>query len=276
MVTSDDYIPCAAVAIHSLKDNNPLANVKVLFAGNVSPDAIRSLARHLDIDPIRIELVEHPKPWVRRGTSNFRDNFTKWRVWQLDRLCQRVIYIDSDFVVSGRLDHLFDLPSDALFASPNYDSDGDLFNHNYFNAGFMVLTPSNQTFVEMINFAQSFDASTRKGDQPSLNAFWWDCWDSLDPFLHSVNGNVWKIEDRWPLSLPLAVHLTKDLNPCKDSFPFLFKPFPFDPSLNISHHSHPLEIWFHYLRSLLDQHPSMRSFLLLFPNMLSIIHLNSL
>lgn len=111
------------------------------------------------------------------ASAQFSEVWTKLRVWQLTE-CQRVVFLDADMLVLQNMDHLFSLPlekneiaaSHACRCNPNkvasYPASWQPENcyyswqergetppdtlDNYFNAGFIVLTPDEQIFGQLV------------------------------------------------------------------------------------------------------------------------------
>jgi len=91
--------------------------------------------------------------------------FTKLNVWNLVQF-DKVIYIDADAMLVDTVDELFDIPFDFA-AAP------DIFPPDKFNAGVLVLKPSEHTFRNMMQSLgelPSYDG----GDTGFLNAFFQD------------------------------------------------------------------------------------------------------
>ena len=66
---------------------------------------------------------------------------TKLRLWQMTQY-ERIMYLDADTVLTG--------PVDATFKSVRGFAAEKALHHTHFNAGVMLLTPSEQTFAELL------------------------------------------------------------------------------------------------------------------------------
>ena len=66
---------------------------------------------------------------------------TKLRLWQMTKY-ERIMYLDADTVLTG--------PVDATFKSVRGFAAEKALHHTHFNAGVMLLTPSEQTFAELL------------------------------------------------------------------------------------------------------------------------------
>ncbi|CAI9108520.1 OLC1v1008120C1 [Oldenlandia corymbosa var. corymbosa] len=90
-------------------------------------------------------------------------NYSKFRLWQLTDY-DKIIYIDSDLLVLRSIDSLFTMPE--ITARGNHAT--------LFNAGLMVIEPSNCTFQFLMDNIYEFD-SYSGGDQGFVNEIftWW-------------------------------------------------------------------------------------------------------
>ncbi len=66
---------------------------------------------------------------------------TKLRLWQLTQY-QRVLYLDADTILTGPVDSVFSSITTFAAEAPKY--------HTHFNAGVLLLTPSEATFNELL------------------------------------------------------------------------------------------------------------------------------
>lgn len=70
---------------------------------------------------------------------------TKLRLWQLTQY-QRVLYLDADTILTGPVDTVFSSISTFAAEAPKY--------HSHFNAGVLLLTPSEATFNELLELGR--------------------------------------------------------------------------------------------------------------------------
>ena len=100
------------------------------------------------------------------GRPDLHATLTKLHFWSL--AYSRVLYLDADTLLLANVDHLFDLPESVTFAAAP-----ELGFPDCFNAGVMLITPDEQTYTDLLDFAkyhESFDG----GDQGLLNVFFGD------------------------------------------------------------------------------------------------------
>ena len=70
---------------------------------------------------------------------------TKLRLWQLTQY-QRVLYLDADTILTGPVDTVFSSITTFAAEAPKY--------HSHFNAGVLLLTPSEATFNELLELGR--------------------------------------------------------------------------------------------------------------------------
>ncbi|GAB2277499.1 hypothetical protein Dimus_012206 [Dionaea muscipula] len=157
--SSEEYV-CGAIALaQSLLGTNTSKDLILLADPFISRRSIRGLsAAGWKIK--RIERIRSPH--AKQGAYN-EWNYSKLRVWQLTDY-HKVIFIDSDFIVLGNIDHLFSYPQ--LSAAPN---------HMWiFNSGLMVIEPSQCVFNHLMSKRYTL-RSYNGGDQGYINEVftWW-------------------------------------------------------------------------------------------------------
>eukprot|EP00568_Trieres_chinensis_P019102 CAMPEP_0183322362 /NCGR_PEP_ID=MMETSP0160_2-20130417/71433_1 /TAXON_ID=2839 ORGANISM="Odontella Sinensis, Strain Grunow 1884" /NCGR_SAMPLE_ID=MMETSP0160_2 /ASSEMBLY_ACC=CAM_ASM_000250 /LENGTH=264 /DNA_ID=CAMNT_0025489511 /DNA_START=41 /DNA_END=835 /DNA_ORIENTATION=- len=113
-------------------------------------------------------------------------NYNKLWVWSLTDY-ERVVYLDSDMLILGDINHMFDFDvwtepgTEANDTHRNFAAASDTIPPDKFNSGVMVLRPSNETFHDMRDAALSGRlTSYNNGDQGFLNAYF-DDWHSMPP-----------------------------------------------------------------------------------------------
>ncbi|CAN0455495.1 unnamed protein product, partial [Ascophyllum nodosum] len=142
------------------------------------------------VDPIAMPVREqagHVPSWAEVG-------YTKLRIWGLTQY-KRVVYIDADALVMDTVDELFDRKVDFA-AAP------DVFPPDRFNAGVMVVAPSEDVLQDMLSKASEL-TSYDGGDTGFLNAYFSD-WFSRPPsarlpFAYNALRTVyWTTHDKNP------------------------------------------------------------------------------
>ncbi|KAI5480404.1 glycosyltransferase family 8 protein [Pseudohyphozyma bogoriensis] len=169
LLTSDSYLAGALTTIRSLLDiegihpRNPFQTVCIVTPNTVGQDAIKALHKTFD-QVIGVEEIT-TQSWGNLdllGRQDLSATLTKLHLFRLTQF-KKAIFLDADTLVLRPLSHLFSLEA-AFSAAP------DSGWPDAFNSGFMVTTPSEETFdglVEMMKERGSWDG----GDQGLLNDF---------------------------------------------------------------------------------------------------------
>ena len=157
--SSEDYV-CGAIALaQSILQTNTTKELVLLADHTISHHSILRLQLAGWIVK-RIERIDSPN---RKMDAYNKWNYSKLRIWELVEY-EKLIYIDSDFIVLRNIDHFFNLPQ--LSAAPN--------DKWLFNTGIMVLEPSKCFFDDLM--AKRFSLNSYNGgDQGYLNEVltWW-------------------------------------------------------------------------------------------------------
>lgn len=146
----------------------PEITLAALVTEEVSKDAREKLGRVFDslIDVPTIRGISSNNLQMI-GRPDLATTLTKLNLWSLTQF-ERVVFLDADTLALNDIGHLFTLPKDITFAASP-----ELGFPDCFNSGFMVLTPSANTFNELKTLArqiESFDG----GDQGILNVYFGD------------------------------------------------------------------------------------------------------
>lgn len=117
--------------------------------------------------------------------SNWDYTFDKLKIWGLTQF-DKIVFVDSDMIVVNNIDHLFEKPDfSAALAGVLFPSCEGL---NFINSGIMVLTPSKQIELEMLDLAKTVVPEMRHagkpvGDQDVINAYFPDWFDHKELIL---------------------------------------------------------------------------------------------
>ncbi|CAN6480185.1 unnamed protein product [Victoria cruziana] len=157
--SSEQYVCGAITLAHTLLQTNTTRDLVILVDNTITPSTRRSLQsagwKIRDIRRIR-------NPYAERKTYN-EYNYSKLRLWQLADY-DRVVFVDSDILVLGNVDILFEYPE--LSATGD---DGTIFN-----SGLMVIEPSACMFKTLMAETSRI-VPYNGGDQGFLNEMfvWW-------------------------------------------------------------------------------------------------------
>jgi glycogenin glucosyltransferase len=161
--SSEDYV-CGAIALAQsiLLTGNTIfypIDLVLLADDSIGPESIRGLS-NAGWKIKRIQRIESP---FAKKTAYNRWNYSKLRIWQLT-MYDKIIFIDSDFLVLKNIDSFFAYPQ--LSAAPN--------ENVIFNSGLIVVEPSQCMFENMMNKTSKVKPYNG-GDQGFLNEIftWW-------------------------------------------------------------------------------------------------------
>ena len=252
MLSSNSYFPCLSVAIHSLQDTKTKKDIIVFATPNIWNNLKEALV-FMGIKVVDINAVSNPSKHTTG--HHFRDNFTKLRIWQLAQY-EKIVYTDSDFIYIKNSDDLCELPAEVN-AGRNYHTSKQTWpDKDYFNAGFMIITPSVNTFCDMFDKSRDYDSPTG-GDQPFQNEYWKDVWNEIEYKYDGVNANVFDgINKKWNIEKIRSIHYTMSTNPCNVHFQDTVQQ-RFDDFIEKGKPSnyHPQGLWWEAKESLLEEYP---------------------
>jgi glycogenin glucosyltransferase len=134
-VSTESYVIAALVLGWSLERSGWPHETRLLLTRDVGEASRERLARFWR-RIVDVEEIANPHPIDERGMEAASECYTKLRVWQQSDLA-KLIYLDSDTIVLGSLESLLERPSFA--AAPC------MWPSDKFNAGVMVLEPSDET-----------------------------------------------------------------------------------------------------------------------------------
>ncbi|XP_047983924.1 putative UDP-glucuronate:xylan alpha-glucuronosyltransferase 4 [Salvia hispanica] len=160
IVHSIETYVCGAIALaRSIIKLNTTKDLILLADDHISPKSINGL-QSAGWKIKRIQRIRNP-----HSTKNSYNkwNYSKLRLWQLTDY-DKIIFIDSDFIVTKSLDEFFKYP--GISARGN--------NKDRFNSGLMLLEPSMCTFRSLME-KRWVVRSYNGGDQGYLNEMfpWW-------------------------------------------------------------------------------------------------------
>ncbi|HUP19564.1 MAG TPA: glycosyltransferase, partial [Gemmatimonadota bacterium] len=108
LITTDSYWPGAIVLAHSLRAHGWSHETVAMITRAVTPPVREVLARWWD-RVVEVEPVANPTGADEQWFNYFGDLFTKLRIWELVEY-DRIVYLDSDTLVTGPLDEMLERP----------------------------------------------------------------------------------------------------------------------------------------------------------------------
>lgn len=168
LLTSEDFVAGAEVMVFSLLKSGTQRDIVILVTNQisaVSQGKLQSLRTKFPtftgrlvvqvVDPIPNPTAEvHVPGWINAG-------YTKLHIWSLISY-DVLVYVDADALVLTNVDE--------LFAHPDLSAAPDVFPPTKFNAGVLVVHPSQRTFEDMLEKAGTL-ASHDGGDTGFLNSY---------------------------------------------------------------------------------------------------------
>ena len=118
----------------------------------------------------------------------FLDQYTKLRIWTLDRApnsLKAIVYLDADTLVKRAFDELFDIPF-VFSASPDVYLDHRGFVIG-FNAGVLAIKPDSDVFDDMLTRIYRDDYKHIEAEQGFLNLYYGQ---QVVRLPHVYNGNL--------------------------------------------------------------------------------------
>lgn len=179
------------------------------FVVLVAPEVTQEKRAQLEADGAIVQEVEHLHfNWIKPGRPRWAQVMDKLAVFRLTQY-EKVLLLDTDMVVTGPLDGVFDDPATVLTfnhgdAAKTKDDEGPQpsqfimagnrgGNDNRLNAGFVVLRPSMEMYEHYVRIANI--EGRFPGGSPEQ-----DLWN----YVHRQDGNMpWtQIDPKWTINSP--------------------------------------------------------------------------
>ena len=157
-LSKDIYTKAVITAYLSLLLQNPNYPIYCCVTEEVNSDNIKLLEQY-KIPTINVNSIypnESSLEWY--GADDFNNNhwyraFGKIVIWNLTQF-DKIVYLDADMLIVQNCDELFEYPD--MSAAQMISIIDDKFEFvDYFNSGVMVLNPNNQTFLDLVELAET-------------------------------------------------------------------------------------------------------------------------
>ena len=183
MADSDDYADGAIALANSLRHVQSVYPLWVLTTGGISTQKLDRLAKIPGLKVVNVEKLSLPSK-LEAKEPRWINAFTKLRAFELN--LERVVWIDSDAIVTANVDELFHNPGgpSVLYAGidPNIVKCDQVFPRGEapLNSGIMVIRPSQAAFQRLMNGLETLAGSglTYLNDQDVL-AYTFRYWKKL-------------------------------------------------------------------------------------------------
>ncbi|KAF8274132.1 hypothetical protein EI94DRAFT_1794765 [Lactarius quietus] len=170
LLTSDSYLPGALTLAAALRDIHPspslppevdFQTVCLVTPETVDVASIKLIRKAFDV-VVGVEIIEedNERGLQLLGRPDLTTVLTKLHVFRLTQY-SKIIFLDADILPIRTLSHLFTLPHD-------FSAVPDVGWPDIFNSGFMVLSPGEDTFKELMTLSKT-KGSWDGADQGLLN-----------------------------------------------------------------------------------------------------------
>ncbi|WP_105128532.1 glycosyltransferase family 8 protein [Streptococcus suis] len=182
LATDTNYLEKVLVTIKSISVYNRDIDFYLLHQGDVPIEWIRSVNKHLSKLGSKLKNAYISDTAINSYESRLA--VSSWlRFFIADIVKEdRAIYLDSDLVVNGSLDYLFEMNLEDAYLAAVRDPSKD--EHGGFNAGVMVLNlvqwRKENVTEKLFQTAQEKHTQVRNGDQSILNLVCSGRWLALD------------------------------------------------------------------------------------------------
>lgn len=165
LLGSDNYLKGTLALYNSLKLNKCKYPLTVLITSGVS-NKIKEILISKNINILLIDNVTISKKIKLKnsqmGYANWSKTFDKLRVFGLIQF-DKIVFLDSDMMVMGNLDHLFSKDSlSATIAGKSYPGNKEW---STLNSGLMVITPTINEDKRLIKYINDIADLSAAGDQ---------------------------------------------------------------------------------------------------------------
>ena len=146
LLTSESYVAPVLALIQSLRETKTTRKILIMYTkeAGVSEQILEAMRGKLGAEPILVDSI-----LCDRCANRYYDTWSKFQIFKLTTF-NKVVFLDGDCLVLNNLDHLFSLPSPSAAPDLLLSMAGSL----KFNAGVMVLSPSLETFQNIMEFIQ--------------------------------------------------------------------------------------------------------------------------
>ena len=168
---SEDFLPAVQVLLHSLSATAPAYPLVLgVVEGRISPRVLAAALRHAAM-PIEVQVWPVvPPPPAAKQAARWTINWTKLRLWQLERF-HKVLYLDADVLVLQNLDEVFRTPLDSFLGTPDWGR-WTRPGSTKLNGGVFLFEPSAARLAAMASFAgRAQKYRSEEAEQGLLNAF---------------------------------------------------------------------------------------------------------
>jgi len=231
VVTSDDsyiqHLGCMLISLFNNAANPQLVHIYFLDHGvnTASRNSVINICskykaevHFINIDPVIFE------NFYISGHVNQVSYYRILAPEILPNSIKRFIYLDSDLIISGDIESLYDTDLREQIIGAVLDpigserfSDLNISNKRYFNAGVLVVDiekwKESDITVKTLDFIKNFTGELKFWDQDALNAVLFDSWSEVDISWNVQTSMFVGDEYRESVSVPQIIHYTSEKKP---------------------------------------------------------------
>jgi hypothetical protein len=208
---ADDYGIGSVMLLRSIKRRTTLVSktdfrIIELESKPIQDHHLRSM---LEEEGWSFMSVPRIPPRDEGGTNgNFKDQFTKLHLWNLTQYTDRILYLDSDCLVSGKLDELLvmNISAKPLWAARDI-RDGSW--RETFNMGVFMIRPSSDEYRRLIQLKDdtSVRFETIMAEQGFLNVVYKNQWGDIG-FRNNANLAAYStFKNQWDLEKSSGINV---------------------------------------------------------------------
>lgn len=187
LLTTNSYMPGLVGLWKSYKDVGSKYPLYCVITPEITKENIAI------IEALSIEIIKKPEipltPRIREynlskgvNHNNWNKAFSKFHVFGLEQF-DKIVYLDNDILLKQNIDDLFQLPHMSgvvdcfglILEGGSYDclTKGDNY-YKYFNSGLLVIEPSMQLYLSLMNFIKQLVPDRTLADQNILALYYYN------------------------------------------------------------------------------------------------------
>lgn len=177
LLSTDDFLEGVLVLNYNLQQLNSTRSLLCLVSDTVG----EKTKKELEFFNIEYRIVKELNYYSNGADHRWNHTFDKIHIFSLIDL-DKIVYLDSDFLIVKNLDHLFDIDSFTMNSDIPYNMDS-------YNSSIIITKPNLNDYYGLINYMHECDNNGVKsiGDQNILNQYFKNI-NSLDSSYNLMRG----------------------------------------------------------------------------------------
>lgn len=249
VLSTNDYLDGVLVLNENLKRLKSKYPLLCLISQNINDET-----RHI-LDEFEIKYKVAPALDVNGidAPGRWKFTFDKLNIFNLTEY-EKIVYLDSDFLILENLDHLFDIKKFAMVCDATHD-------HKYFCSALMVIMPNKDDYNGLVNLFNKKNEEHAEGigDQDIINEYFNNIFEiSLEyNFIKGIKKELITFVDEKTNEL-VTKHVCKDYygtsNPVIIHYFGELKPFMLDKEFDDIY----CDLYFEYLNYIRDKKKTIK------------------